>query len=339
MSSIRGVGRPRVHRPEQWREVTLRWHRGEITAVAAMKLFGLPKSTFYRFLAEDNAGADILELGLLWDKACRVAEQQEALESIIVSTTNFFYNKKKHVHGTVVIRPDALQDSEQKYSLLMLQPDDFKAEIWRPYTLYPGSVDDPEVLRRMDQYKAFAWMGRRRRPVERYAAAEYQGRITDFCTKMNQFAATAYRSVGSRKIAIPFPGKLKNLPAPVLVESVEVVLQVQEPWRVTQNVIYLKVSYCNNTETIYTMSVDGQYGASPCSGAVIEPISTSLFEQFLECEDDILRHFTQRIRKMANDPFWLPECTEITEQTVFEQKLNERSDVRLNPRFFETYYW
>lgn len=72
--SIRGVGRPRVHRPENWQEVTLRWHRGEITAVAAMKLLDLPKSTFYRFLTEDNAGADILELGLLWDRACRVAE-------------------------------------------------------------------------------------------------------------------------------------------------------------------------------------------------------------------------------------------------------------------------
>ena len=168
--------------------------------------------------------------------------------------------------------------------------------------------------------------------------AEYQGRMTDFCTKMNQFAATAYRSVGKRKIAIPFPGKLRGLPAPVLVESVEVVLQVQDPWQIAQNIIYLKVSYCNNTETIYPLSVNSQYEVS-YNGAVIEPISTHLFEQFLECEDDILRHFTQRIRKMADDPFWLPERTEITEQTVFEQKLNERSEVRLNPRFFEEYYW
>ena len=208
-----------------------------------------------------------------------------------------------------------------------------------PYLPIDYYSESEEMRRKLDREKEHAWSWRERRPVERYAAAEYQGRMTDFCTKMNQFAATAYRSVGSRKIAIPFPGKLKNLPAPVLVESVEVVLQVQEPWRVTQNVIYLKVSYCNNTETIYTMSVDGQYGASPCSGAVIEPISTSLFEQFLECEDDILRHFTQRIRKMADDPFWLLECSEITEQTKFEQKLNERSEVRLNPKFFEEYYW
>lgn len=152
--SIRGVGRPRVHRPDNWREVTLRWHRGEITAVAAMKMLDLPKSTFYRFTAEDSAGADMLELGLLWDKACRVAEQQEALEPIIVPATEFYYNKRRHVHGTVTIRPDALQDPERKYSLLLLQPDDSKAEIWRPYTLYPGSVDDPEVLRRMDPIPA-----------------------------------------------------------------------------------------------------------------------------------------------------------------------------------------
>ena len=68
--SVRGIGRPRVQRPEKWREVTLRWHEGEITAVAAMKSLNLPKSTFYRFLSEDKVGADLLELGILWDKAC-----------------------------------------------------------------------------------------------------------------------------------------------------------------------------------------------------------------------------------------------------------------------------
>lgn len=152
--SIRGVGRPRVHRPDNWREVTLRWHRGEITAVAAMKLLDLPKSTFYRFLAEDNAGADMMELGQLWDKACRVAEQQETLESIIVPVTDFYSNKKEHIHGTIVIRPDALQDPERKYSLILLQPDDSRAEIWRPYTFCPGTVADPDVLRQMDPIPA-----------------------------------------------------------------------------------------------------------------------------------------------------------------------------------------
>ena len=152
--SIRGVGRPRVHRPENWQEVTLRWHRGKITAVAAMKLLDLPKSTFYRFLAEDNAGADMLELGLLWDRACRVAEQQEALKPIIVSAVDFHYNKKRCARGAIVIRPDALQDPERKYSLLMLQPDDSRVEIWRPCTLYPGIVTDPDVLRRMSPIPA-----------------------------------------------------------------------------------------------------------------------------------------------------------------------------------------
>ena len=151
---VRGVGRPRVHRPENWQEVTLRWHRGEITAVAAMKLLDLPKSTFYRFLTEDSTGVDVLELGLLWDKACRVAEIQETLEPIIVPIADFFYNKKKHIHGTVVIHPDALQSPEQKYSLLLLQPDDSRTEIWRQYTLYPGIVTDPDVLWRMDPIPA-----------------------------------------------------------------------------------------------------------------------------------------------------------------------------------------
>ena len=208
-----------------------------------------------------------------------------------------------------------------------------------PYLPIDYYSESEEMRRKLDREKEHAWSWRERRPVERYAAAEYQGKMSDFHTKMCQLATTVYRSVGKRKIAIPFPGKLRGLPAPVLVESVEVVLQVREPWQINPNVVYLRISYCNNTETIYTLSVDSQYGTSPYSGAVIEPISTSLFEQFLECEDDILRHFTQRIRKMANDPFWLPGCTEVIEQTRFEQELNERSEVRLNPRFFEEYYW
>ncbi len=195
-----------------------------------------------------------------------------------------------------------------------------------------------EMRRRLDREKERVWSRRKRRPVECYAAAEYQGRMSDFHTKMCQLATTAYRSVGKRKIAIPFPGKLRGLPAPVLVESVEVVLQVQDPWQIAQNIIYLKVSYCNNTETIYPLSVNSQYEVS-YNGAVIEPISTHLFEQVLECENDIIRHFTQRIRRMADNPSWFPGCTEVIEQTKFEQELNARSEVRLNPRFFEEYYW
>ena len=208
-----------------------------------------------------------------------------------------------------------------------------------PYLPIDYYSESEEMRRKLDREKEHAWSWRERRPVERYAAAEYQGRMSDFHTKMCQLATTAYRSVGKRKIAIPFPGTLRGLPAPVLVESVEVVLQVQDPWQINPNVVYLKISYYNSTEIIYPISVSSQYGTSVYGGSMIQPISTSLFEQFLEYEYDIIRHFTQRIRKMANDPFWLPECFETTEQTVFEQKLNERSEVRLNPRFFEEYYW
>ena len=208
-----------------------------------------------------------------------------------------------------------------------------------PYLPIDYYTASEEMRQELDREREWAWFNRRRRPIERYAAAEYQGRLSDFCTKMHQFATTAYRSVGRRKIAIPFPGRLQELPAPALIESVEVILQIREPWQINPNVVYLKIFYCNDTETIYTLSVDGQYGTSPYTGAVIEPISTPMFEQLLEHENDIIRHFTQRIRKMANDPFWLPECSEITEQTQFEQELNARSEVRLNPHFFETYYW
>ena len=195
------------------------------------------------------------------------------------------------------------------------------------------------MRRKLDREKEHAWSWRKRRPVERYAAAEYQGRMSDFCTKMNQFAATAYQSVGRRKITIPFPGKLRGLPAPALVESVEVVLQVREPWQINPNVVYLKISYYNSTEIIYPISVNCQYEVSLYSGSVIQPIPTPMFEQILKCENDIIRHFTQRIRRMANNPSWFPGCTEVIEQTKFEQELNERSEVRLNPQFFEEYYW
>ena len=155
-----------------------------------------------------------------------------------------------------------------------------------PYLPIDYYSESEEMRRRLDQEKERLWSRRKRRPVEHYAVAEYQGRMSDLHTKMCQLATTAYRSVGRRKIAIPFPGRLQGLPAPVLVESVEVVLKVQDPWQIAQNIIYLKVSYYNNTETIYPLSVNSQYEVS-YNGAVIEPISTHLFEQVLECEDDI----------------------------------------------------
>ena len=208
-----------------------------------------------------------------------------------------------------------------------------------PYLPIDYYSESEEMRRKLDREKEHAWSWRERRPVERYAAAEYQGRMSDFHTKMCQLATTAYRSVGKRKIAIPFPGKLRGLPAPVLVESVEVVLQVQDPWQINPNVVYLKISYYNSTEIIYPISVNCQYEVSLYSGSVIQPIPTPMFEQILKCENDIIRHFTQRIRRMANNPSWFPGCTEVIEQTKFEQELNERSEVRLNPQFFEEYYW
>ena len=44
----RGYGRPQVQLPSNYREVMERWTRGEITAVAAMGLTGLSRTTFYR---------------------------------------------------------------------------------------------------------------------------------------------------------------------------------------------------------------------------------------------------------------------------------------------------
>lgn len=41
-------GRPQVHLPDNYAEVMERWTRGEITAVAAMGLTGLSRTTFYR---------------------------------------------------------------------------------------------------------------------------------------------------------------------------------------------------------------------------------------------------------------------------------------------------
>ena len=42
-------GRPQAQKPENWTQVYKSWKKGEITAVKAMELTGLPKTTFYRF--------------------------------------------------------------------------------------------------------------------------------------------------------------------------------------------------------------------------------------------------------------------------------------------------
>lgn len=152
--SVRRLGRPRVQRPDRWREVTLRWHKSEITAVAAMKSLDLPKSTFYRFLSEDRTRADLLDLGVLWDKACRVSEQAAIQEPIVIPIGSFYYYRKKYTHGVITIRPDTMKDSDQQYSLMLLQPDDNRTEIWHPCTLYPGKLESSEVLQQMDPIPA-----------------------------------------------------------------------------------------------------------------------------------------------------------------------------------------
>lgn len=44
------LGRPRAVKPDNWNEVIERWHIGEITAVEAMRLTGMKKSTFYKLV-------------------------------------------------------------------------------------------------------------------------------------------------------------------------------------------------------------------------------------------------------------------------------------------------
>ena len=44
------LGRPRAVKPDNCNEVIERWHIGEITAVEAMRLTGMKKSTFYKLV-------------------------------------------------------------------------------------------------------------------------------------------------------------------------------------------------------------------------------------------------------------------------------------------------
>lgn len=45
-------GRPKAEKPEQWDTVYQQWKAKEITAVKAMEMLGLKKSTFYKLLKE-----------------------------------------------------------------------------------------------------------------------------------------------------------------------------------------------------------------------------------------------------------------------------------------------
>ena len=48
------LGRPKAVKPDDWNKVFAQWKAGEITAVEAMRLTGLKRGVFYRFVKEDN---------------------------------------------------------------------------------------------------------------------------------------------------------------------------------------------------------------------------------------------------------------------------------------------
>lgn len=43
-------GRPRIEKPANWDSVIEKWRSGEISAVEAMRLTGIKKSSFYKLL-------------------------------------------------------------------------------------------------------------------------------------------------------------------------------------------------------------------------------------------------------------------------------------------------
>ena len=47
-------GRPKAQKPSNWNEVIDIWQSGEITAVKAMELTGLKKTTFYKLLKQQD---------------------------------------------------------------------------------------------------------------------------------------------------------------------------------------------------------------------------------------------------------------------------------------------
>ena len=49
------LGRPKAGLPQNWNEVYSKWELGELTAVSAMKLLGIKKSTFYKLVREQKS--------------------------------------------------------------------------------------------------------------------------------------------------------------------------------------------------------------------------------------------------------------------------------------------
>lgn len=56
----KGIGRPKVEYPDNFKEIYKKWKAGEITAVKAMELLDLKKNTFYR-LAKDYENGEGLK--------------------------------------------------------------------------------------------------------------------------------------------------------------------------------------------------------------------------------------------------------------------------------------
>lgn len=48
------LGRPRIEKPESWDEVSAQWKRKEITARQAMRMLGINKNIFYRWVKEEG---------------------------------------------------------------------------------------------------------------------------------------------------------------------------------------------------------------------------------------------------------------------------------------------
>ena len=46
-------GRPKAVKPQNWDEVIARWKNGEITAVKAMEMMNMKKSTFYKLVKQN----------------------------------------------------------------------------------------------------------------------------------------------------------------------------------------------------------------------------------------------------------------------------------------------
>ena len=49
------LGRPKIEYPDQWNEVYLKWINGEITAVQAMNVLNMKRTTFYKLVKQMKA--------------------------------------------------------------------------------------------------------------------------------------------------------------------------------------------------------------------------------------------------------------------------------------------